>query len=330
MAITMKDIAQKAGVSVVTVSRAFNNKPDISIKTKENIKKIAQELNYTPDALAKSLITGKTKTIGIVLPAMDPFYAEVLDGISKETRERGYGVVVCNSHANADQEIELLRFLRGKRVDGMLIYPVQEDSRYIVELRNSPVPFVFLNRHADELKCDYVINDNVYGAFLAVNHLIQKGHQKIIYICAKPYASSGMERISGCQKAIQENGLSADALNVVTCGETIEACYNLVSELIKQKEQLNALFVWDDKLAIGARKAIFEAGKQIPQDIAIVGYDDIEISEFLFPSLTTIRQPSFEIGETAAKILIDKLENNEEKELKQIVLKPKLMVRETA
>ena len=193
MAFTMKDIANKAGVSVVTVSRALNNKPDINRETRDLIIKIAHELNYTPNGLAKSLVTRKTKTIGIVIPNLDIFYAEVVDGFTNTSRERGYSNILCNSHENADKELELIQLLREKRVEGMLIYPLQEDDRYIEELRHSPIPFVFLNRHTDALKCDYVINDNIYGAFSAINHLIQRGYRKIAYICGKPTASSGRE-----------------------------------------------------------------------------------------------------------------------------------------
>jgi LacI family transcriptional regulator len=159
--IKMKDIAKHAGVSVVTVSRALNDKPDINLETKKRVLKIAQQYNYTPNGLAKSLVTKITKSIGIIIPNnKDPFYAEILHGIACETRERGYSIVLCNSHDNADRELELINFLRGKRVDGMLIYPLQKDNRYIDELNNNPLPYVFLNRHVDALKCDYVMNDN--------------------------------------------------------------------------------------------------------------------------------------------------------------------------
>jgi LacI family transcriptional regulator len=330
MAVTMKDIAVRAGVSVVTVSRAFNDKPDISRETRELILQIARELDYTPDGLAKSLVTRKTRTIGILIPNnIDSFYAEVVQGIGDECLERGYSIILCNTHDSAEKELEYIRLLREKRVEGMLIYPVQEDERYIEELKNCPIPFVFLNRHTDALKCDYVINDNVYGAYSAVNHLIQRGHRRITYICAKPTASSGKERIAGCKMAVTENGLPSNALSVVTCDETIESCYNIIKELISKDINLGAIFVWDDRLAIGVIKAIFEVGMRIPQDIAVVGYDDIESSEYLFPSLTTIRQPTYQIGETAAHILVDKLEAEGVIEIKEIVLKPELVIRET-
>jgi LacI family transcriptional regulator len=329
MPATMKDIAKKAGVSVVTVSRALNNKPDINENTKKIIIKIAADLDYTPDSLAKSLVTKKTSAIGIIVPTMDFFYTQVVDGISKVSLDNNYSIVLCNSHEDPNKELRLIRSLREKRVDGMLIYPIQADHRYIEELKNSVVPFVFLNRHTDELQCEYVINDNVFGAYSAVNHLIQRGYKKILYICAKPNASSGKERIEGCKKACLESNISLHSLTVLTCKEKIESCYRLVKNLLSKDFKHDAVFVWDDRLAIGAIKAVLEYGKRIPQDIGIIGYDDIEISEYLFPPLTTIRHPSYEIGETAAEILINRLESINESAFNHIVLKPKLIVRET-
>jgi LacI family transcriptional regulator len=330
MAVTLKDIAKTAGVSVMTVSRALNDKPDICKETKEHILKIAHELGYTPNSLAKSLVTKKTYTIGIIVPDnLDPFYPEVIQGIGDECRDRGYSIILCHSFGNADKELDYLRLLRSKRVDGMIIYPVQEDNRYIQELTASPVPFVFVGRHTDALDCDYVMNDNIHGAYLAVDHLIQKGHKKITYICAKPAASSGKERIAGCKKAINESGLSSSALNVMTCKPNIESCHQTVKELIAKNDNSTAIFVWDDKLAIGALRAIFEAGLGIPKDIALVGYNDTEIARHLFPPLTTIRHASYQIGEIAAKILLDRLNSEETVETKQIVLKPELVVRNT-
>jgi LacI family transcriptional regulator len=330
MNVTMKDIAQKAGVSIVTVSRALNDKPDINSKTKARVQRIAKQLNYTPDALAKSLVTRQTKSIGVLIPNnKDPFYAEILDGIGNELRKRGYSIVLCNCHDNAKIELELIRNCREKRVDGMLIYPLQVDNRYVTELKNTPIPFVFLNRHTDALRCDYVMNDNFYGSFEAISHLIKKEHKKITYVCAKPTASSGQERIAGCKEAIRKNGLPAKVLKILTCDETIDSCYRLIKKELSECKNSTALFIWDDRLAIGARRAILEAGKNIPEDIALVGYDDIESSQYLYPPLTTVRQPTFQIGEMAAKILIDRFEHTRKHGYKQIVLRPELIIRNT-
>ncbi|UCH11054.1 MAG: substrate-binding domain-containing protein, partial [Fidelibacterota bacterium] len=229
-----------------------------------------------------------------------------------------------------DVELQLFRLLRAKRVDGMLIYPAQEDDRYIDELCHISIPFVFLNRHTDALQSDYVINDNIHGTCSAVSELIQRGYKQITYVCAKPMASSGKERIKGCRKAVKQHGLPAENLTILTCEETIPSCYDLVKRTIRDTtHHMDALFLWDDKLAIGAIKALLEEGIQIPEEVAVVGYDDIEIAEFMYPSLTTVRQPTYQIGQTATRILLDKLESKEELDLQQVILKPELIVRDT-
>ena len=330
MAITIKDVAKKAGVGVTTVSRALNSKSEIRQETKDLILKVCKELGYKPNRLAKSLVTRKSNTIGVLIPdSMDAFFSEMVQGIADECLESGYSIVLTNTQGSADKELEYIRLLLEKRMDGMLIYPVQEDDRYIEELKNSTIPFVLLNRHTEALDCDYVINDSVHGAYLAVDHMIQKGHKQIIYLCAKPATSTGKERIFGCKKAIHENGLAENSLKVLTCKPTIESAYILMKKLLMAKQHTSATFVWDDKLAIGVRKAIFEAGLKIPEDMVLVGYNDIEIAKYLFPPLTTIRQSTYQIGETAARILLDRLDSDKTETPKQIILKPELVVRES-
>jgi len=326
----MKDIARKAKVSVITVSRALNNRPDINRETKNRILKIAHDLNYTADQLARGLVTRKTKTIGVLVPDnVDSFYAAVVQGIGDECRERGYGIFLWNTLDSAEKELEYLRQAREKRTDGILLYPVQADLRYLEELKRSAAPVVFLNRHTDDPSFDHVMNDNVHGAYLAANHLIQKGHTKITYICAKPNASTGQERIAGCRMAIKEAGYPPEALDLLFCEESIESSYRLVKELLARQNPPSALFMWDDRLAVSAIKAIREAGLRIPNDVAVVGYDDIEIAAYLYPPLTTVRQTSHQIGETAARILLNKLESETSPGPQKIVLKPELVIRET-
>jgi len=326
----MKDIAKRAKVSVITVSRALNNRPDINPETKKRILKIARNLNYTTDQLARGLVTRKTRTIGVLVPDnVDSFYAAVVQGIGDECRERGYGIFLWNTLDSADKELEYLRQAREKRTDGILLYPVQADKRYLSELKRSPSPIVFLNRHTDDPHFDHVMNDNVHGAYLAVHHLIKRGHQRIAYVCAKQDSSTGRERISGCRKAIEEAGFSPDTLELLLCEENIESSYQLVKDLVAREKPPSAIFMWDDRLAVSAIKAIHEIGLRIPDDVAVVGYDDIEIAAYLYPPLTTVRQPSHQIGETAARILLNKLESKDKPIPQKIVLKPELVIRES-
>jgi LacI family transcriptional regulator len=330
MSVTMKHIAKKAKVSVVTVSRALNNRPDINPDTKKRILKIAHDLHYTADQLARGLVTRKTRTIGVLVPDnVDAFYAAVVQGIGDECRERGYGIFLWNTLDSADKELEYLQQAREKRTDGILLYPVQSDKRYLNALKQSPSPIVFLNRHTDDPLFDHVMNDNVHGAYLAVHHLIHKGHRNIVYVCAKQNSSTGEERIAGCRKAIAEAGISSDSLELLFCEESIESSYRLVKELMGRENRPSAIFMWDDRLAVSAMKAIHEMGLRIPDDVAIVGYDDIEIAAYMYPPLTTVHQPSHLIGETAARILLNKLEAETSSPTQKIVLKPELVIRQT-
>jgi LacI family transcriptional regulator len=326
----MKDIAKRANVSVVTVSRAFNNKPDISKETKEHILNIAEKLNYSPNVLAQSLVTKDTRTIGVIVPNVsDPFYSRIIDGISNEVSASGYNMDLCSSHEDSEEELVLIKLLRGKQVSGMIINPIQEDKRYIHELNNSPLPFIFVNRYSEEIKNDYVMNDNQYGSYLVIDHLIKIGRKNIIYFCVRPNVSVGEKRIDGCRKAVRDNGLPDSALRVISCDRSIGSCYKMVKELISNNDKMDALYLWDDLLAVGAIRAIYESNLKIPDDIALVGYDDIEVAEYLYPPLTTVRQPTIQIGQMAARILIEKLESEIETESKQIVLKPELVIRNT-
>ena len=324
----MKEIANMVGVSVVTVSRAFNNRPDISKETREKILSIAEQYNFVPNQLAKSLVTQSTKTIGVVITELqDLFLSTVLQGVADVIRDKGFGITLCHSYDNPDLELEYIRELRAKQVDGMLIYPTQMDERYINELKNCPIPYVFLNRHTNALHCDYVTNDNEDGMYQATNHIIEKGYRKIVYLCAKPLSSSGQERILGLQKAMRENGVAPNNFHLENCKGTIESSYQKVKKLLAQSPKIDVIFAWDDRLAIGAIKAIHEANLSIPEDIALVGYDDTEIAQYLTPSLTTVRQPSKKIGELAANILFEKIQSKKPVKVRQIVLKPELIVR---
>jgi LacI family transcriptional regulator len=330
VSITIKDIARTAGVSTVTVSRALNNKPDINQGTKDRILRIAEELEYKPNGLAKSLVTRKTRTLGVLIPnTTDSFFSEVIQGIADECLKVGYSLILSHTNGSADRELQYVRLLQEKRAEGLLVYPVQEDDRYIEVFKKLKIPFVFLNRHTQALDCDYVANDNQKGAFLAIDHLIQKGHKQIVYLCNRPNSSSGIERIAGCKKAMSHHGLPVENLKIMVCDSTIDSSYTISRQLLKNEKKLTAIFCWDDKLAIGAMKAIHEKGLNMPRYFALIGYNDIEISKFLFPPLTTIRQATYKIGQAASKMLLERLESKNDSEPKHVIFKPKLIVRGT-
>jgi len=329
---TMKDVAREGGVSINTVSRALNGKPDVNKDTKKRILEIADRLNYVPNFLAKGLVTKNTKTIGVIVSDnANPFFARIIKGTEDFARSKGYNIILCNTDERYEREEEAIRLLREKRVDGLLITltPAQEKRADILELKRSGVPFVLLNRHMENIMTDYVINDNVYGAYLAVNHLVKSGHKKIGYISGPPQISSAQERLEGYKKALFENNIDFDNSLVKKSNLKMEDGYRLMKEFLQLENRPTAVFAYSDLLAIGALKALKEAKLRVPKDIALVGYDDIEFCSLLEVPLTTVHQPRYRIGEEGAKILINRIEKKDSEGFQQIVLKPELVIRES-
>lgn len=333
MTTIMKDVAREAGVSINTVSRALNDKPDVNEDTKKRILEIADRLNYVPNSLAKGLVTKNTKTIGVIVSDnANPVFARIIKGTEDFARSKGYNIILCNTDESYEREEEAVRLLREKRVDGLIITltPAQKKRTDIRELKRSGVPFVLLNRHMENIMTDYVINDNVYGAYLAVSHLVKSGHKRIGYISGPSQISSVRERLEGYKKALFENNIEFDNSLVKKSNLRMEDGYRLIKEFLELENRPTAVFTYSDLLAMGALKALREAKLKVPKDMALVGYDDIEFSSLLEVPLTTVHQPRYRIGEEGAEILINRMEGKKSEGFQQIVLKPELVIRESA
>lgn len=327
---TIKDVAQEANVSTNTVSRALNNKPDVSPETRKRVLSVAKKLNYSPNHLARSLISKRTGTLGVVVTDnANPFYARVIKGIEDAVREHGYNIILCNTDEDSEREADAIRLLQQKRVDGILITPVQKDYQYLEDLKQYQNPFVLLNRHPKNEQMDYVINDNAYGANLAVEHLISIGRMRIGYICGPPTISSVQERLQGCQTAMQVADLRPDSLLVERTNLKMEGGFSAMQKLL-DNDAPDGIFAYSDILAIGAMKALLDANLRIPEDVALIGYDDIEFAGMLEVPLTTVRQPRYRIGQEAANILIDKINGTSGENVKSVVLRPELILRKSA
>jgi len=327
--ITLKMVAERAGVSVNTASRAINNKPDINLETKKRVLQIAKELGYIRNAAAVALRTKKTGTIGVVIADnRNPFYAEVLNGMEEAAREKNYHIILANTQRDYKKEEEAINLLLAKRVDGLLITPVQDRDDDIKNLINANIPFVIVGRDFENIEVEAVYSNEVKGGFLATEYLIKKGHKRIALIDGFLYKSPARGRLEGYKRALKKYRISLDD-DLLSVGDIdVKDGYERTNQLFEKELDFTAIFAYNDMMAFGAMQAIKEKGLRIPEDIGLVGYDDIPFSSLISPSLSTIRLKKQELGAESLKLLLSRI-NRGHKKTKKIMLDVELQIRET-
>lgn len=327
--ITLKMVAERAGVSVNTASRAINNKLDINEETKKRVLKVAQELGYVRNATAVALRTKKTGTIGVVIADnRNPFYAEVLNGIEEAAREKNYHIILVNTQRDYQKEEEAINLLLAKRVDGLLIAPVQDRDDDIRNLIMANFPFVIVGRDFENIEMDAVYNDEIKGGFLVTEYLFTKGHKRIAFINGFLHKSPAQGRLEGYKKALKKYGIPLDDALVSVGDIDVENGYERTKQMMKENLDFTAIFAYNDMMAFGAMQAIKEKGLRIPEDIGLVGYDDISFSSLMNPSLTTIRLKKQDLGIESVELLLSRINGSREK-MKKIMLDVELQIRET-
>lgn len=325
MAITIRDIAEKSGVSVATVSRVINSSALVKPETKKKVLKVIKEHNYQPNLLARAFSKSKSDTIALIIPPQSnmfsDFFAELLRGIESAARLYNYDLLLKTSNpSNYHQYFEM------KKCDGLLIItPVLNDPGVkILEKKNFPM--VLINSVSNNIS--YVDVDNVNGAFKAIEHLIKLGHKRIGIINGILEGANGLDRFRGYQLAISKYDL-ADDKDLVKYGDySQESGIEATRQLLDMKNRPTAVFAANDLMAIGALKVIKEAGLRVPEDISVVGYDDLILAEISVPPLTSIHQPIFDVGREAVRLLIAQMEQGQ-KAINKIVLETELVVRES-
>jgi len=327
--ITLKMVAERAGVSVNTASRAINNKPDINEETKKQVLQIAQELGYVRNDTAVALRTKKTGTIGVVIADnRNPFYAEVLNGIEEAAREKNYHIIFANTQRDYQKEEEVINLLLAKRVDGLLIAPVQDRDDDIRNLIEANFPFVVVGRDFENINVDAVYNGEAKGGFLATEYLIKKGHKGVALINGFLHKSPAKGRLEGYKKALNKYRMSLDE-SLISVGDIdVEDGYERTKQMLEKDLNFTAIFAYNDMMAFGAMQAIKEKGLRIPEDIGLVGYDDIPFSSLIRPPLTTISLKKHDLGVESVKLLLSRI-NGSRKKIKKIMLDVELIVRET-
>ncbi len=332
--ITIKTIARELGVSVSTVSKALKDSHEISKETKERIKAYADYFNYKPNNLALQLRNQKTKVIGIVLPKIvHHFFSMVISGIEKVANEKGYNIMVCFSNDNQDKEIETIEVLTNGSVDGLIVSIAKESlknnkTQHFKNLLEKEVPLVLFDRVDDTLWCDKVIVDDVSAGFKATDYLIKSGCKNIGIATTPEHVTVGLQRLEGYEGALKESGIKIDDSLIVKVDES-QDIYTQIETLFNRN--IDAVFAVNEIYAAIAIRIAKEKGLQIPEEFSVVGFTDGLISEYSSPSITTIVQHGYTIGEQAAELLINRIENPSEEFMPQTkVVSSNLKIRESS
>jgi DNA-binding LacI/PurR family transcriptional regulator len=333
--VSIKDIARAADVTPCTVSRALRDSPRVSPETKKRIQRLADEMGYTPDAQARSLVMGRTQTVGVVVTTMaDPFIGSVVQTIESAAHEQGYTVILASSNDIPEREIEAVKMLQSRRVDGVIVTSSRVGAQYQERLDQLRVPVVLVNslaehsgRHTISVRVD-----NHQGGQQATNHLIQKGHRRIAYVAAPADRSDNVERMTGYRDALAEAGIAYDPSLVVKGTGRAGGGQRALPALLSLDDAPTAVFCYNDMTAIGLIDAAHKAGLSLPQDLAIVGFDDIAFAQLANPPLTTIAQPVAQLGKEAMERVLELLRSEDLNgaSVSDVVVKGRLVVRESS
>ncbi len=327
MAPTIKDIARQAGVSYATVSRALNDKYGVNSETRENILEIARAIDYKPNGLARGLVKNQSRSIGLLIPDIcNPFYPEIAKGVEDAAKEMGYSIFLCNTGYEADREDHYLGLLSEKRVEGILMAPGNEDRAEPDSQPAGPIPVVYLSRRIADPDVSFVAIDDERGGFLATRHLIELGYKTIGYIGSREGGLSTVDRYNGYCQAFEKYGMTVDERFVIYGDFKSETGYRVVRTIIESGDYPRAFVVYNDLMALGVIQGIKEMDLRMPEDIAVVGFDDIPLASFPEIGLTTVKQPKYEMGKIAFDILFENI-NRETAEPKRVILEPELAVR---
>jgi len=326
---TIKDVAVSAGVSIATVSHVINGTRFVSDELKQRVLSAMEALDYRPNTLARGLRSGRTRTIGIIVPdASNMFFAEIGRAIEDIGFENGYSVIVCNSDNNLDKQRSYIDTLITKQIDGIIFISAGAPDAELEPLKQAGIPIVVADREIPPGQADVVLIDNELGGYLATQHLIELGHTRIACIAGPTNLNPSAGRITGFFRALHEHGLSAPPDWVISGDFQIESGDACMARLLASDLPPSAVFVCNDMMAIGAMGAIRRQGLRVPEDISVVGFDNIALSKAVYPPLTTVRQPIAEIAASICSMLFIRMDAQGEIPAQQrVVLEPDLVIR---
>lgn len=308
MPATIRDVAERAGVSTATVSRVLHGSPLVSKQTQESVAQAMRDLNYSPSAIARGLVTRRTAAVGLVITTIaDPFFADIVRGVEEIALRRNMSVILCNSNNDPDHELAVVRLLQEHRTDGIIIASSRVGSLYHSALQQVKVPLVLINSQQSGDYTYSLATDDVAGSRAAAAHLIGLGHRRIAYIHGPLTNSATQQREHGYRLALAEQGLAGAA--IIAHGDGRPAGGQAaMTQLLASPEPPQAVFCYNDLTAVGAMQAVRAAGLAVPADVSIMGYDDIDLAAYLDPPLTTMAQQKLELGRRAMSLVLDLLD----------------------
>ncbi len=333
MSVTLKDIAKRVGKSITTVSRALHDYDDVSPETKALVRQVAEELGYTPHTIAQRLQKKRSDTLGIVLPTFgprfsDPFFSEFLAGVGNQAAELGYDLLVATRPADETEIAAYRQLVQGHRVDGFIIVRTRRQDPRIAFLRQTGFPFVAFGRTDGPLDFPFIDEDGAHGMHQVVSHLVAQGHRRIAFIGGPAELNFAHHRLQGFRQALRDHHIAEDSALIRHGDLTQKGGYDQTVALLQLPQPPTAIAAGNDLMAFGAISAAQDHGLVVGRDIAITGFDDIPLSEYVHPPLTTVHQPIYQIGRQLCQMLIERIQNPGRP--RQIILQPELIIRQSS
>ena len=329
--VTIRDIALKLNISISTVSRALRGMSDVNAETRKKVLEAAHQLNYEPNLIAQSLRSNRTNTIGIIVPDVEVhFFSAIVSGIQEVASEVNFNVLFCQSNESYETELNNLKTLIASRVDGLLISLSREtqDVEHLLRVQQKNIPLVLFDRISDEIDTSKVDVSDMDGAYEAVKYLIDTGCRRVAYLAGPKNLAISNKRMDGYLKALRAAGITPDERLVVHCDSLKDDAGSATAQLLALDQKPDAIFCINDPVALQAIQVIKKHNLKIPADISVVGFTDDPVSALVEPALTTVAQPSHEMGKCAARLLIDQIKNYDGSS-KTVTLKTKLVLRDT-
>lgn len=310
---TIKDVARLAGVSTTTVSHVINKTRFVAETTQEKVKAAVQELNYAPSAVARSLKCNSTRTIGmLVTQSTNLFFSEVIDGVESYCYRQGYTLILCNTGGIYEKQRDYIQMLAEKRVDGILVMCSDLTEELLAMLdRHADIPKVIMDWGPESSQADKIIDNSEEGGYIATKYLIDKGHTDIACLSGHFEKLACSERIAGFRRAHQEANLSVNEDWILEGNFECDTAVLAAEKIVKMDKRPTAVFCFNDTMALGLMSRLQQRGIRIPEDISVIGYDNIELAEYFSPPLTTVHQPKRRVGKTAFEILLERIKNKE-------------------